>query len=148
MIYLMSLKSFQIADMNHIRTLLINQLMMRTIQNTETPLSLLPSSHFLLVSQNIVALTRVFETVPTLNQSIIDNVGLISSLTYGAFMAFGIVLTEFITGWTLFQRQEAQIEDGSKNFLHGPILVGISLIGAVFLMGDHCMVSIVRCSNK
>ena len=69
---------------------------------------------FLLVSQNIVALTRVFETVPTLNQSIIDNVGLISSLTYGAFMAFGIVLTEFITGWTLFQRQEAQIEDGSK----------------------------------
>ena len=91
---------------------------------------------FLLVSQNIVALTRVFETVPTLNQSIIDNVGLISSLTYGAFMAFGIVLTEFITGWTLFQRQEAQIEDGSKNFLHGPILVGISLIGVVFLIGE------------
>ena len=91
---------------------------------------------FLLVSQNIVALTRVFETVPTLNQSIIDNVGLISSLTYGAFMAFGIVLTEFITGWTLFQRQEAQMEDGSKNFLHGPVLVGIVLIGAVFLIGE------------
>lgn len=72
----------------------------------------------LLISQNIVALTRVLETTPTLNQPIIDNVGLLSNLTWGAFMALGIVITEFIIGWTLFQKQEVQYEDGPKNTLN------------------------------
>ena len=63
-------------------------------------------------------------------------------------MAFGIVLTEFITGWTLFQRQEAKLKMDQKLHTWTYISWNIANWSSFFDRRDHCMVSIVRCSNK
>jgi hypothetical protein len=80
----------------------------------------------LLMTQNIVSLSKVLETVGTFGDEIFQNVGLLSNFTWALFIAFGIVLTEFVSGWALFYKQNAQKEDDPKNTMW-------NVIGTIFL---------------
>ncbi len=90
----------------------------------------------LLMAQNIVSLSKVLDTSPTFGLSIIDNAGAISNLTWGMFLAFGVVLIEFGMGWALYYKQNAQIEDGPENVMWAPIGSGIIIVMMICLFGE------------
>jgi hypothetical protein len=90
----------------------------------------------LLMSQNIISLSTVLGTVPALGLAVIDNAGSISNLTWGMFLAFGVVLIEFGMGWALYYKKEAQVEDGPKDVVWGPIGAAIIFVMMICLFGE------------
>jgi len=89
---------------------------------------------FLLISQNIVTLSSFLDEIGTLKKSIIpSNTSAIGAIHWSHFMAFGIVLTEFICGWAFYTALKDQREKPDET-IHATLrtIITVSFIFLLF----------------